>query len=679
MSQPVRPAAGEDADLAGRALGDFKLLRRLGRGAMAEVYLAEQQSLRRQVALKVLKTGLAGDVNYVQRFQNEARAAASLVHANIVQIYEVGFADGVHYIAQEYVQGLNLREWMQRNGPPDVKLTVAVMRQTAAALHKAAQTGIVHRDIKPENIMLSKTGEVKVADFGLARIAREDDVLHLTQVGITMGTPLYMSPEQVEGKQLDSRSDLYSFGVTCYHLLAGSPPFNGETALAVAVQHLNTPPRRLEESRPELPAGLARIVHKLMQKKPDDRYATARELLTDLRALPIAADDDAETWASAVDERTAHELAGTVGLHSARSKLDEMMKTSALVLQRKQHDKWPRRLAIAAVVALVAGGLAAGVKARRTPSVLAGVGPAPTITAPKQNSAQAQFLAAQMQLSDKEPWLLSVEQYFPHDRYFVDRSHQELARLYWKGNRLDEALQLFDQFAERLEAEYRAFGLAGRSLVQTKRGELDKAALTIVEVMPLRSKLDPRMAQEFQYALAANEHALREKGLLPNEPTSTIPKQASAQEQLALARWQLGDKEKEDSLRSVALYFPQDVYAVLTSKLELIKLYLEAEQVDRRNEALPLCVELASREENERSFRAAGFAGQAILAAQQNDVPRLRRALEQFLPLADAVDPDLGRLLAETPLPPDLKMPPSVREVWDQYRQRSLSAKKPSG
>ena len=142
------------------------------------------------------------------------------MHANIVQIYEVGCADGIHYIAQEYVQGMNLREWMPRNGPPDAKLTVAVMRQVAAALHKAAQTGIVHRDIKPENIMLSKAGEVKVADFGLARIAREDDVLHLTQVGITMGTPLYMSPEQVEGKPLDPRSDLYSFGVTCYHMLS---------------------------------------------------------------------------------------------------------------------------------------------------------------------------------------------------------------------------------------------------------------------------------------------------------------------------------------------------------------------------------------------------------------------------------------------------------------------------
>jgi serine/threonine-protein kinase len=675
MSQPVRPAA-EDGDLAGRTLGDFKLLRRLGRGAMAEVYLAEQQSLRRQVALKVLKLALAGDVNYVQRFQNEARAAASLVHANIVQIYEVGFAEGVHYIAQEYVQGMNLREWMQRNGPPDVKLTVAVMRQTAAALHKAAQAGIVHRDIKPENIMLSNTGEVKVADFGLARIAREDDVLHLTQVGITMGTPLYMSPEQVEGKPLDSRSDLYSFGVTCYHLLAGAPPFLGETALAVAVQHLNTPPRRLEELRPDVPPGLARIVHKLIEKKSSARYATARELLADLRALPIAADDDADAWAAAVDERTAHELANTLGMHSARSKLDELMKTSALVLQQKQRDKWPRRVAIAAVAALLVGGLTAVVKARRTPSVLAGARDATTVTIPKQESGRAQFAAAQMQLTDVEDWLLSVERYFPNDAYFVDRSKQELARRYWKEGRLDEALPLFEHFAERLEEEYRAFGLAGRSLVQTKRGELEAAAQTLGQVLPLQAKLDPRMAQEMSFAIAANRQALRDKGLLPDEPSSTVPKQATAQEQLALAHWQLGDKEKEDSLRSVAIYFPQDSYYVLQSKLELALHYLE---LNRRSEALPLFVELGNREGAERGFRASGFAGQVILAAQENDALRCRRALEQFLPLADAVDPAVGRLLAATPLPAELKMPPTVREVWDAFRDRVLATGKSNG
>ena len=219
---------------------------------MADVYLAEQSSLRRQVAFKVLKRELAKDDVYVRRFHMEAQAAAALVHAHIVQIHEVGCASGIHYIAQEYVAGQNLRELLGRRGQVDVKLVVSVLRQTASALAKAADQGIIHRDIKPENILLTKAGEVKVADFGLARITGNGDSMNLTQTGMTMGTPLYMSPEQVEGRALDPRSDIYSLGVTCYHMLAGEPPFRGETALSVAVQHVKTSPDRLENRRPRV-------------------------------------------------------------------------------------------------------------------------------------------------------------------------------------------------------------------------------------------------------------------------------------------------------------------------------------------------------------------------------------------------------------------------------------------
>jgi serine/threonine-protein kinase len=663
MSQPAASAA-DDADLTGRTLGDFKLLRRLGRGAMAEVYLAEQQTLRRQVALKVLKVGLAGDASYVQRFRNEAQAAAALVHANIVQIYEVGCADGVHYIAQEYVQGMNLREWMSRNGPPDAKLAVAVMRQVAAALNKAAQTGIVHRDIKPENIMLSRTGEVKVADFGLARIAREDDVLHLTQVGITMGTPLYMSPEQVEGKPLDGRSDLYSFGVTCYHLLTGAPPFSGDTALAVAVQHLNAQPRRLEEVRPDLPPGLARIVHRAMEKKPKNRYDTARDLLADLRTLPITADDDAEAWAAALDQ-TALEMSVTAGLHSAAGKLNEAMKTSALALRKR--DEWLRRLAITAAVAFVVGGVAAVVKARRTPSVLErSTSSAETVVVPKQESARQQFVAAQFQLENVEEWLKSVEKYYPNDVYVNDRAKQELARYYWKNDRLDEAMELFDRFADRLEEEYRAFGLAGQSLVLTKRGNLERAAQVLGQLLPLGDKLDSRMAAELQYAVAANEHALRDKGVLPKAPpTSPVPKQASAQQQYDFAMLQLGDKEKEDSLAAVQLYFPQDLYYVTSAKEELGKLFL---QLDRLPQATQIFADLAAREPSERSARACGLAGQAIIAMRQDNVAQAARTLDQLRPLNDAIESGLAAMLAQALTGFEAKLPKQTVRDWQPWR-----------
>ncbi len=220
---------------------------------MAEVYLAEQISLSRQVAFKVLRPNLATDATYVQRFDQEARAAAQLVHANIVQIFEVGCVDGVHFIAQEYVQGSNLAEMLARRAPPTLARSLAILRQVAAALDKAAQAGIVHRDIKPENIMLAAGGEVKVADFGLARVYSQEPANNLTQIGVTMGTPLYMSPEQVEGRPLDPRSDIYSLGVTAYQTLVGEPPFRGETALGIAVQHLKNPPPRWKTAAPICP------------------------------------------------------------------------------------------------------------------------------------------------------------------------------------------------------------------------------------------------------------------------------------------------------------------------------------------------------------------------------------------------------------------------------------------
>jgi serine/threonine-protein kinase len=295
MSSPepsdVVPVA--QSELSGRQLGGYRLLRRLGRGAMAEVYLAEQVSLRRHVALKVLKANLAVQESYVKRFRLEAQAAASLVHPNIVQIYEVGCAGGLHFIAQEYIQGMNLHELLIRRGAPDLQLALTIMRQTAAALAKAAERGIVHRDIKPENIMLSNHGEVKVADFGLARLSNHET--RLTQEGYTLGTPLYMSPEQVEGKPLDTRSDIYSLGVTCYHMLAGQPPFRGDTALNVAVQHLKGETDSLADLRPDLPPALCRLVHTMFAKQPADRYANAQEILRELRSIAAACGAEADS------------------------------------------------------------------------------------------------------------------------------------------------------------------------------------------------------------------------------------------------------------------------------------------------------------------------------------------------------------------------------------------------
>jgi serine/threonine-protein kinase len=450
---------------------------------MAEVYLAEQCSLRRQVAIKVLRGSLATDETYVKRFHNEAQAAASLVHANIVQIHEVGCVDGIHYIAQEYVQGQNLRERLSREGPPDVKVAVKVMRGVASALVRAAENGIVHRDIKPENIMLSRGGEVKVADFGLARLTRDDDALNLTQVGITMGTPLYMSPEQVEGRTLDPRSDIYSLGVTCYHMLAGHPPFRGETALAIAVQHLKNPPERLETIRPDLPTAVCRIVHKMLAKEPAQRYASARELLRDLRSLKI---EDAD-WDDA-DEAEFEEFDRDTfppSLSQATQQLDRLMKAARVKRRRPWFLPW-----VAGVAATFALGAGLAWIARPEPllskeRVENGTG------VERLNTAAAQLFYADM-VGTEEAWLAVIE-HFPNSQFHVHRAEMELGLLYLLEGRNDEAREYFDRLAllGEIDAEFRDFGRAGQALLLSLEQKHAESAAILAHID--LNRLDERM------------------------------------------------------------------------------------------------------------------------------------------------------------------------------------------
>jgi tRNA A-37 threonylcarbamoyl transferase component Bud32 len=492
LPTPVETKTAAEPDLSGRKLGDYQLLRRLGRGGMAEVYLAEQASLRRQVAFKVLKNSLANDKTYVRRFHNEAQAAAALVQANIVQIYEVGCIDGVHFIAQEYVSGLNLKQLLTRHGPLDAKLAVNVMRQVAAALHKAGQQGIIHRDIKPENIMLASNGEVKVADFGLARVTGNGDKLDLTQVGITMGTPLYMSPEQVEGRTIDPRSDIYSFGVTCYQVLAGRTPFEGETALSVAVQHLKTAPQRLEEQRPDLPGGLCRIVHKMLAKSPTDRYQNSAELLRDLRSLPIAGLD--EEWSSGMDEWSSSEMLALDDARLAATKqLDAVMKTEAVKIYRRDRT---RLWVVAAVAAAFILG-AALAWAWRPESLLA-INPADLPAIEKMESARLQYFHASF-LNTEQAWN-SVEQYFPpaldsQNKYYSRLANERLAELYLRDDDLDRALSIFDELAslEETETQFRTFGMAGQVIVYHRQGERKKVTDLLPRVIAQRRLLEPEM------------------------------------------------------------------------------------------------------------------------------------------------------------------------------------------
>ena len=499
-SQPVTPSP----DLSGRQIGDYRVLRRIGRGAMAEVYLAEQTSLSRQVALKVLNDALATDESYVKRFQNEARAAAALVHANIVQIYEVGKLDGVHYIAQEYISGQNLRQLLNRHGPFDPALAVTVMRQVAAALHKAAKKGIVHRDIKPENIMISSAGEVKVADFGLSRIAGEGNV-DLTHVGITMGTPLYMSPEQAEGRPLDSRSDLYSFGVSTYHVLAGRPPFEGDTPLAVAVQHVRAQPERLENLRPDLPTGLCRIVHKLLAKEPDERFQDASSLLQELRGLGVDGDDT--DWGEAVEDWSTSELIALADARvEATQQLDALMKTSALK-QQQRGAPWLLSIILAVGIAFTVGAVAAWTT--REPQLLQGTTGETELTVERMSDGQTQYWHAMGLANDQQrtAGFQSVIKYFPEDEYHANLARQQLARIYFQNGDHRRAIEFFEELASagELDQRLRAIGLAGQIICYEQMGQPQKAAPFVAESLQNKDQLDPQARQALEAAVKRME------------------------------------------------------------------------------------------------------------------------------------------------------------------------------
>jgi len=506
-STPMTLSLG--ADLSGRKIGDFQLLRRVGQGAMAEVYLAEQQQLRRRVAVKVLKPEFAQDTNYIRRFEREAQAAAALVHANIVQIYEVGRAGDLHYIAQEYVEGSNLRDWLVRHGPPDLPHALSIMCQTAAALAKAGEAGIVHRDIKPENILITRQGEVKVADFGLAHFTRENRQTHLTQAGITVGTPLYMSPEQVEGKPLDHRSDLYSFGVTCYHMLAGQPPFSGETALGVAVQHLRNEAKPLESLRPDLPPTLCRLVHGLLAKAPQQRPASARAVLRELRRLERECCGGA--WP---DELPALESLGSPEQVDARlaatQELGRLMATQTL----RRRRQWRQTvLWISAIAAATLASMAIGMKLFQRPPLLAdALEPAPRV--PVQANVMRQWYWA-TQEGTAEAWR-SVIEHFPDQRYYVERAKQQLALAYLQEKNLDEAARLFEELADagQTQRELSAFGLAGCYLVAVQRGRTAEAEAALTRLWPLRQSLQhPSMKRLLAAELRRNAEALGTEGV----------------------------------------------------------------------------------------------------------------------------------------------------------------------
>jgi len=461
---------------------------------MADVYLAEQKSLHRQVAFKALHARLASDDTYIRRFHNEAQAVAALVHANIVQIHGVDCIDGIHFLVQEYVPGQNLQQLLAKRGTLSVPIVINLMRQVAAALQKASDRGIVHRDVKPENVLLSATGEAKVADFGLAQIANpaNDAGVGITQVGITMGTPLYMSPEQVEGREIDHRSDLYSFGVSCYQMLAGHPPFQGDTALSVAVQHLKNEPRPLSELRADAPPELCRVVHKLLSKSAADRYQTAAELLRDLRKIEFDATDD--DWPTEIGEWTTQEL---LALTAARTAATQQLQ-SVMLSEARQRRSHPLVWIVAAAFAAFLAGCAIAWLTR--PESLLAHGQVPRVE--RLANAADQFGHA-MQVGTESAFQ-SVIDYFgkdgdPVSESYVNKSKLQLAYLYSDQDRAAEAMRLLTELADQqADLQLRAMSLIRQANILAQNNQLSEAnqkTFALAKLIEDTEALSPRQRQ----------------------------------------------------------------------------------------------------------------------------------------------------------------------------------------
>ncbi|MHB8170050.1 MAG: Stk1 family PASTA domain-containing Ser/Thr kinase [Thermincolia bacterium] len=270
-------------DLIGKNIGNrYQIMEKLGGGGMAVVYRARCCYLQRDVTIKVLRPEYYGDEDFVERFRREAQAVASLSHPNIVNVYDVGQEDNIHYIVMEYVEGKNLKEVIRERGPLPIEEAVDIARQICEGLDHAHEHKIVHRDIKPHNILITKTGRVKVTDFGIARAATAATV---TQTGTIVGSVHYFSPEQAKGDGTGHRSDIYSVGVVLYEMLTGSLPFEGDTPISIILKQVQADPEPPSKLNPAVTPELEKVVLRAMAKNADYRYQTAGEMAQDLKTV----------------------------------------------------------------------------------------------------------------------------------------------------------------------------------------------------------------------------------------------------------------------------------------------------------------------------------------------------------------------------------------------------------
>jgi serine/threonine-protein kinase len=336
--------------------GRYLIIRKLGAGGMANVYLAADQELGRRVAIKILDDRHARDEQFVERFRREAQNAAGLSHPSIVSIYDRGEAEGTYYIAMEHVEGRTLKELLVARGPSPLGIAIDYTRQILSALRFAHRNGIVHRDIKPHNVIVDGEGRVKVMDFGIARAGAASQ---MTEAGSIIGTAQYLSPEQARGAPVDQTSDLYSTGIVLYELLTGSVPFTGETPVEIAMKHLSQAPVPPSSHRPEVPRDLDYVVLRALAKDPSDRYHSAEEMDSDLeriaRGIGVSA-ETAEAATTVLSRSDVGEAATTIGPAAVTSTTYTPGRYYEYDEPSRRRAVWPWLLALV----LIAGGLVGG-------------------------------------------------------------------------------------------------------------------------------------------------------------------------------------------------------------------------------------------------------------------------------------------------------------------------------
>jgi eukaryotic-like serine/threonine-protein kinase len=343
----------------------YRIIRKLGSGGMANVYLAEDEELGRRVAIKILNDRHASDDQFVERFRREASNAAGLSHPNIVSIYDRGEAEGTYYIAMEYLEGRSLKERIVADGPLPIRDAIEVTRQILRAIGFAHRRGIVHRDIKPHNVLLVQDApgdeRFKVTDFGISRTTASQ----MTEAGSIVGTAQYLSPEQARGAPVDQRSDVYSVGIVLYELLTGKLPFTGETPLEIAMKHLSEIPKPPSELRAEVPADLDMIVLRALAKDPSDRFESAEEMEKELARVAGGGGVTSETAEAATAVLAGAGLAEAAPTMISRRPVvaprpDETYRSRYYEYEeprrRRRRPVWPWLLAILLLVGAVVAG-----------------------------------------------------------------------------------------------------------------------------------------------------------------------------------------------------------------------------------------------------------------------------------------------------------------------------------